>query len=325
MNPKELRIYSRDEHKQFIFSSKLSHFSNVRFLLGDVRDKANLRMAMDGADIVINAAALKHVPHCEFNPIEAVKTNVYGTQNIIEVAIEKNVERVLTISTDKATSPAGTMGASKLLSEKLMSAAQFQFGNRRTKFCSVRFGNVLGSRGSILNIFKEQIERGGPVNVTDKKMTRFIMLIPEAASLVLKACLLAQGGEIFILKMPSVRLIDMVNAAIEHYAPRYGRKSNDIKLKLIGMRPGERLHETLLTDEEAPTTLENKELFVVLPSLIPSEKRNIKGYGKDTRALRSGKTYCSDKVKLLTKKQMVQTIQRYELELKRRAHLFQQS
>jgi len=318
MKPKQIRIFSRDEHKQFIMAQELKRFDHISFILGDIRDKSNLSMAMEGIDVVINAAALKHVPNCEFNPLEAVKTNVYGTQNIIEVAMEKGIERVVTISTDKATNPAGTMGASKLLSEKLMSAAQFQFANRSSTFCSVRFGNVLGSRGSILNVFKEQIARGGPVQMTDKEMTRFIMLIPEAANLVLKACALAQGGEIFILKMASVKLFDLVEATIEFYAPRHQLNPKEIKINVIGMRPGERLHETLLTDEDVFSTLELDDMFVVLPSLIGGKTREKRSYG-NSKPLHPQKNYRSDQVRLLSKKEILETIGRYEAELERRS------
>jgi FlaA1/EpsC-like NDP-sugar epimerase len=311
----QVRIYSRDEHKQFILGNRLRRFSNVRFILGDIRDKANLRMAMDGVDVVINAAALKHVPNCEFNPLEAVKTNVYGTQNIIEVAVEKKVRRVVTISTDKATTPAGTMGASKLLAEKLMSGANFQFGNRQTRFCSVRFGNVLGSRGSILGVFQDQIRAGGPVSVTAKEMTRFMMLIPEAALLVLKASLLSQGGEIFILKMPVVNLLDLVQAAIDHYAPRFGKKPGSIKIRMIGMRPGERLHETLLTDEEVATTVENKEMFIVLPSLVRTDRYDVSAYGDGARIHHALHSYRSEDTPLLPRGKIGAMLKKYEAEL----------
>ena len=198
-------IYSRDEFKQFIMSQKLRDYSNrVRFFIGDVRDKDRLYRAFEGVDYVVHAAALKHVPICEYNPFEAVATNVHGTQNVIDAAREEGVEKVMLISTDKAVNPINTMGATKLLCEKLVLNAPI--GDIKTAFSCVRFGNVLNSDGSVIPIFKEQIKNGGPVTITSADMVRFFMSMPEAINLVLKATEKMMGREIFILKMPTINI-----------------------------------------------------------------------------------------------------------------------
>ncbi len=282
-NPKQIRVFDNRETEGFHFQHQLADHKNVRFLIGDTRDKDRLRLAMEHVDIVFHAAALKHVPSCEYNPFEAVKTNVFGTQNVIDCALHCNVEKVINISTDKVTNTINTMGATKLLAERLISAAEHYRGKKRTIFSSVRFGNVLRSRGSVLDLFEEQIKRGGPVTITDYEMTRFFMLIPQAVELVFKAAQLSTGGEIFIFKMPTIKLSDLVNVVIDEIAPKYGKTSSQIEHKVIGIRPGERLHEELMTIEEADHALETDELFIVLPSLFSEEatlamKQNYSSY-----------------------------------------------
>lgn len=267
LEPTAVRVLSRDETKQFELLSALGDRPDVRYLIGDVRDLPRLRRAMEGIDLVFHSAAMKHVPACEYNPFEAVKTNVLGVQNLIEAALEEQVDRVVAISTDKVANPCNTMGATKLLAERLIAAANYHKGPRRTVFTCVRFGNVLGSRGSVIPLFEQQIASGGPVTITDRRMTRFMMSVQDAAVLVLKAALAGRGGEVFILKMPVVRLVDLAAVAIEALAPRHGRSPDAIGLRNVGLRPGEKLHEELMTDEEATRAVETDDMFIIQPAL----------------------------------------------------------
>ncbi len=265
--PKVIRVFARheDRHHKLMQEFGDRHDKVLRFMVGDVRDKDRLRMAMEGIDIVFHAAALKHVPICEYNPFEAVKTNIIGTQNVIEVARELNVDRVIGISTDKAAEPQGVLGVSKLMAEKLFLATYFYQGNKRTRFACVRFGNVLGSRGSILPLIKKQILEKDGVTITDPKMTRFVMTIPQAANLVLEVAKITQGQEIFVLKMPAVKIGDLIKAAIDYYAPLVGKKPAQIKIKPIGKRDGEKQHERLLADHEIDRVLETKDMYIITP------------------------------------------------------------
>jgi UDP-N-acetylglucosamine 4,6-dehydratase/5-epimerase len=264
-NPKVVRIFSRDESKQFELEQEIGHYENVRFLIGDIRDKDRLHRAFEDVDIVFHAAAMKHVPACEYNPFEAVKTNVMGTQNVIDAALKNNVEKVIAISTDKASSPISTMGATKLLAEKLIIDANYYKGHGKAVFSCVRFGNVMGSRGSVIPLFENQIRKGGPVTVTDPEMKRFMMSISQAVDLVFKATKISQGGEIFIFKMPVVKLDDLTKVMIEYLAPKYGHEPEEIQIKNIGIRNGEKMYEHLMTAEEAHYAYETEDMFIVVP------------------------------------------------------------
>ena len=292
-DPKVIRILSRDESKQFELEQELGSLENIRFLIGDVRDKDRLNRAFEDIDIVFHAAAMKHVPACEYNPFEAVKTNVVGTQNVIDAALDTGVGKVIAISTDKAASPINTMGATKLLAEKLIIDANFYKGHRKTVFSCVRFGNVMGSRGSVVPLFEKQIQNGGPVTVTDPEMTRFMMTIPQAVDLVFKATKKAQGGEIFIFKMPVVKLDGLAQVMIEHLAPRYGHKPEEIRIDTIGIRNGEKMYEHLMNEEEARYAYETEDMFVVLPQTIFS------GYFLEGSTKADQKRYASDDAKVL--------------------------
>jgi FlaA1/EpsC-like NDP-sugar epimerase len=263
-DPQVVRIFSRDEAKQFDMQQALGPRANVRFLLGDVRDLDRLRMAMQDVDLVFHAAGLKHVLACEYSPFEAVKTNVVGTQNLITAALEVEVDRVIFCSTDKAVSPANAMGASKLMAERLVTAANSHKGRRRTVFASTRFGNVIGTRGSAVPLFRRQIDGGGPVTLTDRDMTRYVLGLDEAADVVLQAALLARGGEVFVPKMPIVRISDLAEVMIDALQP--GRP---ITLVETGLRPGEKRTEQLLTREEAERVVELEDLYVILPAIEP--------------------------------------------------------
>lgn len=291
--PKVVRILSRDETKQFELEQELGGFKNIRLLIGDIRDKDRLKRAFEGIDIIFHAAAMKHVPACEYNPFEAVKTNVVGTQNVIDAAIDNEVEKVIAISTDKAASPINTMGATKLLAEKLIIDANFYKGHRKTVFSCVRFGNVMGSRGSVIPLFEKQIKNGGPVTVTDPEMTRFMMTIPQAVDLVFKATKIAHGGEIFIFKMPVVKLGDLADVMIEHLAPKYGHKPESIKINTIGIRNGEKMFEHLMNEEEARYAYETKDMFIVLPQPI------FPGYFLEGCTKAKQKRYASDDANVL--------------------------
>jgi len=267
----QVRVFSRDEHKQHELKLELKD-KRVRYLIGDVRDRERLDFALRGVDICFHAAALKHVPICEYNPFEAVKTNVVGTQNVIDASIKHNLERVVLISTDKAVSPESVLGASKLMAERLVTAANLVTGPSRTLFSSVRFGNVLGSRGSVIHLWRSQIDQGGPVTVTDKRAVRYFMEIPEAVRLIFSASRLMKGGEIFVLKMAERIIVEFAEEVIATYAS--GKK---IKINFTGLRPGEKLREGLLTAGEATHALETKDLLIITPE-DPLHLTKVKAY-----------------------------------------------
>lgn len=221
---------------------------------------------MEGIDVVFHAAAFKHVILCERSPYEAVQTNIVGVQNIIAAASANNVERVIFTSSDKAVNPTSVMGTSKLMGERIMTAANSSAADQGTIFASTRFGNVLGSRGSVIPIFIQQIKSGGPVTLTDPGMTRFIMSISQAVRLVIDSARLARGGEVFITKMPVIRIRDLAHVMIEELAPGFGHNPDDIEIKVIGAKPGEKLYEELMSGEETRRSLELHDYFAVLPA-----------------------------------------------------------
>lgn len=269
--PAVVRILSRDEHKQFEMQQEWSSHTNIRYLIGDIRDAQRVIRAMEGIDYVFHAAAMKHVPSCEYNPFEAVQTNVIGTQNVIHAAIENGVKKVLFTSTDKAIAPTNAYGATKLTAERLISAAEYQKGPKATVFSSVRFGNVMGSRGSVIPLFKKQILEKGSITVTDINMVRYMMTPTQAISLMLKANDLAYGGEVFVLKMPIVRLSDLVEVIIEEVGKRYKIDTASIKVNPIGLRPGEKMYEELMTDDEYRNSLETDEMYIVPSSFAEDQ------------------------------------------------------
>ena len=285
----QIRIYSRDEHKQLELQQELPKDGRLRFLLGDIRDKERMDFAFHGVDICFHAAALKHVPFCEYNPFEAIKTNIVGTQNVIDLALKHNIEKVIAISTDKAVNPTSVLGTSKLMMEKLITAANQLIGDKRTKFATVRFGNVLSSRGSVMPIWINQIEKGGPLTITDKRATRFFMEVPEAVDLVFKAAEIMRGGEIFVLKMRrKFKIVDFANDVLERHAA--GKK---IAVKFIGLRPGEKLHEELVTEDEASHAIETKDMLIILPQhYAEGEEPHLRNYRGAKRM--KAKAYSSD-------------------------------
>jgi UDP-N-acetylglucosamine 4,6-dehydratase len=270
-HPAVVRIYSRDEYKQFEMQQQLKDYSNIRYLIGDVRDYQRLLRAMEGIDYVFHLAAMKHVTFCEYNPFEAVQTNVIGTQNVIQAAIQCGVLKVLFTSTDKAISPTNTYGATKLTAERLISAAEYQKGPKSTTFSSVRFGNVMGSRGSVIPLFKKQIIQHQEITVTDIQMSRYMMTPLQAIALMLKANEMSQGGEVFVLKMPIVRLSDLTDVLIEEVSRLYHVDSS-VNIKEIGLRPGEKMYEELMTDDEARLAWEEEEMYI-LPGSFSERKK----------------------------------------------------
>ena len=261
--PKQIRIFSRDESKQYSLEEELrSEFEvgdRLKFLLGDIRDKDRLDIAFEDIDIVFHAAALKHVPACEYNPFEAIKTNVMGTQNVIDMAIKHTVEKFIAISTDKAVNPSTVMGVTKLLAERLVTSARNYSGEKPVRFAVVRFGNVLNSNGSVIPIWIKQIKRGGPITVTDKRMTRFFMSIPEAVNLVFTAASIMHGEEVFVLKMPEVNIYQLAKKIIKEHA-----NGVKIKIKFIGIRKREKIREYLYTSEEAKSMLKLGLFYILL-------------------------------------------------------------
>lgn len=256
-HPKKMIVYSRDELKQFDMANTFpeTRYPFMRYFIGDVRDKDRLMRAFEGVDIVIHAAALKQVPAAEYNPFEAVKTNIYGGQNVIDAAIDMGIKRVIALSTDKAAAPINLYGATKLTSDKLFVAANNHKGERDLRFSVVRYGNVMGSRGSVIPFFKEK-RKSGIIPVTDDRMTRFNITLQEGVDFVLKSLERMWGGEIFVPKIPSYRILDVAEAVAPECA-----------INRVGIRPGEKIHEEMITETDALNTIEFDNYFVILPSI----------------------------------------------------------
>lgn len=260
--PKQVRILSRNDSSQYRLIEQLRRPPNVRMLIGDIRDRDRLFLAFENVDIVFHAAALKHVSICEYNPMEAVKTNILGSQNIIDAAFHNRVKKVIAVSTDKAVDPHNVMGVSKLMMEKLF-INTYYFSADKTQLSCVRFGNVVWANGSVLTSWKQQAETTGSIDITDGAMTRFFMSIDQAVRLILRATELSQGGEIFIFKMPAIKLKDLAKHFLTKYYP--GKK---IRLNTIGERAGEKYDEELFSTHDATIEiLEDKEMFIVIPTI----------------------------------------------------------
>ena len=291
-NPRAIRIFSRGELKQQEMQEQFQEFPHsekLRFFIGDVRDRDRLYRAMNGVDIVVHAAALKQVPTCEYNPIEAVKTNINGAANVIDAAIDNNVEKMMALSTDKAVHPVNLYGATKLVAEKLFVQGNTYTGGRKTKFSCVRYGNVVGSRGSVIPIFQRQ-KNDGIITITDENMTRFWITLEQAVRFIIDCVDKMKGGEIFIPKIPSMKIVDLA----EVIAPKSEKK-------VTGIRPGEKLNEILLTEEEARNAKEFDNYFVIEPEHAFWNKDNF----KEGKSLPSGFKYSSDgNNQWLTKEEM---------------------
>lgn len=277
--PAKLIVFSRDELKQHEMRVAGFNHPSLRYFIGDVRDRLRLRRAMHGVDIVVHAAALKQVPACEYNPIEAILTNIMGARNVVEAALDTGVDRVMALSTDKAVNPINLYGATKLAAEKLFVQSNAYAGGTGTRFACVRYGNVLGSRGSVVPVFMRQRENGR-ITVTDERMTRFWLAIEQGVSFTIKAIERMQGGEVFVPKIPSMRVVDLARAI----APQ-------AELEFIGIRPGEKLHEVLISEDESRHTLEMDEMFVVEP---PGALWFGHDWEKEGQRLEEGFRYASD-------------------------------
>ena len=252
--PKKIIIFSRDELKQHEMQVGGFNDATLRYFIGDVRDKERLVRAMHGVDIVVHAAALKQVPACEYNPMEAIKTNIMGTSNVVEAALDAGVKKVLTVSTDKAVSPANLYGATKLAAEKLTIQSNAYAAGTSTRYSCVRYGNVVGSRGSVVPLFLKQ-RAGGKITITDDRMTRFWLSLDQGVQFVIDCIEQMEGGEVFVPKIPSTKVVDLARAI----AP-------DAKIDVIGIRPGEKLHEMLISEDEARHTIELEKMYVVQPA-----------------------------------------------------------
>jgi UDP-N-acetylglucosamine 4,6-dehydratase len=280
--PERVIVYSRDELKQYEMAQRFTE-NELRFFIGDVRDLARLERALDGVDFVVHAAALKQVPAAEYNPIECIKTNVFGAENVINACLDRGVRKVIALSTDKAVSPINLYGASKLCSDKLFIAANHLAGKDGTRFAVVRYGNVIGSRGSVVPFFKER-SKTGKLPITDTRMTRFWIQLDDGARFVQRALDVMHGGEIFIPKIASMRITELAKAICA-----------DCKQETVGIRPGEKLHELLITRDDARHTLEFDSFFVIQPAVHswnPSEHRSYGG--EEGRAVSPDFEYASN-------------------------------
>ena len=274
-NPKKIIIYSRDEFKQFNMQNKMKRLypeksACLRFFIGDVRDVDRLYRAFEGVDYVIHAAAMKQVPACEYNPNEAIKTNIHGAQNIIEAALDKGVKKVVALSTDKAVNPVNLYGGTKLVSDKLFIAANAYAGDKDISFSIVRYGNVAGSRGSVIPFFQELIDKGeSKLPITDYRMTRFWISLDEGVKLVIKALEEAKGGETFIYKIPSFKITDLAQAMLP-----------GCEMPEVGIREGEKLHEIMITTEDSMTTYEYDNHFIIYPQMVWANRKAPNPTGK---------------------------------------------
>ena len=265
-NISELIGIDNNESELFFLEQRFINCPGARFVLSDVRDRDSLIRLMNGIDIVFHTAAFKHVILCEQSPIQAVQTNILGVQNVIFAACENKVKQLIFTSSDKAVNPTNVMGTSKLMGERLITAANAGFRENSQYFASTRFGNVLGSRGSVIPVFREQIRRGGPVTLTHPDMTRFIMSIRQAVSLVIDSAVLACGGEVFVTKMPVIRIKDLAEIMIKELAPLYGYSPGKVGIEIIGPKPGEKMYEELMSIEETRRAIELDQYFAVLPA-----------------------------------------------------------
>ena len=279
-HPAKLIVFSRDELKQHEMREAGLNHPSLRYFIGDVRDQTRLRRAMHGVNIVVHAAALKQVPACEYNPIEAIMTNIMGARNVVEAAIDSSVGRVMALSTDKAVNPINLYGATKLAAEKLFIQSNAYAGGMGTRFACVRYGNVVGSRGSVVPLFIRQ-RQAGRVTITDKRMTRFWLSIDQGVRFTIKCIEQMQGGEVFVPKIPSMRVVDLATAVAE-----------GCEIEYIGIRPGEKLHEVLVSDDEARHTLDVDDMYVVEPTGALWFGHGWRDRG---RALPGDFTYTSDK------------------------------
>ncbi len=283
INFSKLIIYSRDEHKQFYLQNELEKYKkNIRFFIGDVRDLNRLKLAFKEVDIVIHAAAMKHVSTAEYNPFECVSTNIIGAQNVCLAAINENVKQVIALSTDKASNPINLYGATKLASDKIFIGSNIMSGSNGCKFSVVRYGNVFNSRGSVLPIFMDLLQKKSKyLPITDKEMTRFVITIEQAISFVLNSIKIMRGGEIFIPKIPSIKIVDLAKSL----AP-------ELAIKIVGLRSGEKIHETMFSSDESANVIEHKNYYIIEPG--KKEHWYKSHFSKNYKKIKKNFTYRSD-------------------------------
>jgi FlaA1/EpsC-like NDP-sugar epimerase len=300
--PQAVLGIDNNESELFFIEHEFADRPEVTFGLVDIRNRNRVMPWLEGVDIVLHAAALKHVSLCERSPQAAIETNVHGTQNIIDAALACGVKRVLLTSSDKAVNPTNVMGTSKLMAERLMTAANAQSRSGRTILASCRFGNVLGSRGSVIPVFHKQIAAGGPVTLTDPDMTRFIMTLPQAVELVMDSVFLATGGEVYITKMPVCRIEDLAAVLVEELSPLYSHDPADVKISIIGTKPGEKLYEELMNEEEIRRSYELEAHVVILPAL---QRKDSKAWRlEDTAEVRPGRAYNSANISAMSRAEL---------------------
>ena len=299
--PKKILVFSRDEDKQNTMKNELQSQSIskvIKYVIGDIRDYDRLYTVCKGIDIIFHAAALKQVPTVEMNPLEAVRTNIIGSHNLIKASIEREVKHVIAVSTDKAVKPVNAMGMTKALQEKLFRSEQYE--QNKTIFCSVRYGNVLGSRGSVLPLWDKRINKGKPLPVTHPDMTRFLLTLHDAIQLVFYALKNSKGGEIFVKKAPSAKIIDLAKAYAELIT-----KKKDYPIEFVGIRPGEKLHEILISEEEMRFAVEEKDHFIIKLEKYEFDKTS-------TTKKIDFEEYVSDSVKYMTIKELKETMKNLE-------------
>jgi UDP-N-acetylglucosamine 4,6-dehydratase len=298
-NAKLIRIFSNDENGLYEMESKYGNYKNIEYVIGDIQNSEIVSEIVKGIDIVFHAAALKHVDRCELNPLETINVNIMGTKNITKSAKKEKIQRMIFISTDKAVNPIGVMGATKLLGEKLLAAEALHKSN--TIFASVRFGNVFHTRGSILPRIEKQISNGGPITLTNPEMKRFFMTKDDAINLIISATTVAKGGETFVLKMPLIRLDELFEAMKDLLSSKYNYTPSQIKTKIIGTRPGEKLIEYLLTEFEIENVFETKDFFIIPPLNI-----SIKSY-PNAKKLKNPKSYFKE-IKTISKNEIIKLL-----------------
>lgn len=303
-SPAEIIGIDNNESALFFDDQYYNDRDNVNYFLGDIRDKEKLLKRSKGADVIFHVAALKHVVMCERSPFEAVQTNILGVQNIISAAFENKIDTVIFTSSDKAVNPTNVMGTSKLMGERLITAANSSASSKNSPvLASTRFGNVLGSNGSVIPIFRKQIMEGGPVTLTDPEMSRFVMSKEQAATLVIDSALCAKGGEVFVTKMPALKISTLAEVMIEELAGNFGHDPANISIEIVGVKPGEKLYEELMSDEETRRSIELNKYFSVLPA-FRGMYSDIKYDYKDVENRKVNRSYNSSQENMLTKKEL---------------------
>ncbi len=308
----ELIGIDNNESELFFLEQRFQDKPNARFFMADVRDGDKLCRILRDVDVLFHTAAFKHVILCERSPFEAVQTNILGVHNIITAASANKVGTVIFTSSDKAVNPTNVMGTSKLMGERLMTAANSKLRDGKSVFASTRFGNVLGSRGSVIPLFHEQIKKGGPLTITEKEMTRFIMSIEGAVRLVIDSARLARGGEVFVTKMPVIRIMELAEVMIYELGPKYGHRPEEIDITFIGSKPGEKMYEELMNHEEVRRSIELERYFVVTPAFTCLYRDIVYAYPGIVSS-HVANPYNSENEKPLTKDKLLDFLKKYRL------------